>query len=309
MDVKTIAVSVVSIAIMCLLAVTLLIPVIAESTTTEDTFTNEGYFYMQKISAEDTNTYTLTYEYDDTEHSLTYTYNGDEIDTTGFPLNLPLTVATDGAEWVVRIGYYSEYVGMQGVGYGFSFGGHNTWNVEITFTEGTATAVATNSSDQSSTQTATYTDLWIYSPEPTEYVMKKADKPAYMLEDSEFMAVGVTSMSVWNTGILITGTLDDYTPTIFYPPNLTTTVTNKAIVDTAIDEYIDLYSLDKLTFTINDGTTTVDATYSYFIVPTEVTAERSIHPDANTNALLNLIPLLVIVGIILGTVGFIALRK
>ena len=304
MDMKIVGITVTVLVSLVVLA-GVLMPVLDDATATTDTFTNDGYFYMQKISASDTETYTLSYAYDDVAKTLTFEYNGDEIDTTGWPSSLPVTVATDNDSWVVRMGYYSEYIGLQGIGYAFAFGGHNTWSVTVTFNGGTATSVATNSGGVSSTYTTTYTDLWLYSPEPTDYVMKKMDKPAYMLEDSEFIAVGVTAITVWNTGVKINGTVDDFTAEIFYPPNLTTTVTNKEIVKTEVNDHEDLYSLDKLTFSINDGTTTVDATYSYFIVPAEVTAERSVHFTDNQNALFAVIPVLIIVAILIGVVALV----
>lgn len=298
---------IVALVIGLILTFTAVMPLVS-SYSDDKTFTNEGYFYMQKISADDTDTYELVYEYDSDTQKLTYTYNDEAIDTSGWPVSpLNVTIATDGESWLLRASGTNEYVGMQGVGAGFAFGGHNTWAIEITFIEGTATAVATNSSNVSSTYTATYTDLWIYSPDPTDYIMKKADKPAYMLEDSEYLAMGVTSMTAWNTGIAITGTVSDFTPTIFYPPNLTTTVTNKNVVDTEIDGYIDLYSLDKLTFTINDGTTTVDATYSYFIVPASVTAATD-NPDVYKN-LVSVLPLFALILLVAGAASLVYFKN
>ena len=287
----------------------LLGPVVNDATKTEATFTNEGYFYMQKISAEDTNTYTLTYEYDPDAVTYSYTYNGDAIDTSNWPAQpLNVTLATDGETWLVRAGL-NEYIGLQGFGTDINGGGHNTWKTVATFEEGTITITYTNSSDVTSTKTGTYTDLWIYSPTPTDYVMKKADKAAYLLNDSEYLAMGVTSMSAWNTVIQITGTVEDFTATIVYPPNLTTTVTNKAIDSETVSGYNGLNSLDKLTFTINDGTTSVNATYSYFIVPAEVTSELTNHLTPGQISLMGAIPVMVIVALLMAAIGAIALRR
>lgn len=271
------------------------------------TFTNDGYFYMQKITADDPKTYTIDYVYDADTTSLSFKYNDVVIDTTGWPSNLPVTIASNGTTWAVRMGYYSEYVGLQGVGYGFAFGGHNTKSVSVTFSQGTATATSVNSSDQTGTYSTTYTDMWIYSPTPTDYLMKKADKPAYLLEDTEYYAIGITAITTWNTAISITGTVEDFTGSIIYPPNLTTTITNKDIVKTEVNSYVDLYQLDKLTFTINDGTTTVDATYSYFIVPSEVTADPD-NPTAYKN-LVKVVPLMAFIMLVVAAAGMVYLKN
>lgn len=271
------------------------------------TFTNEGYFYMQKITADDEGTYTFDYQYDADTTTLSFKFNDVAIDTTGWPSNLPVTVATDSDNWVVRMGYYSEYIGLQGVGYGFAFGGHNTKSVSVTFSQGTATATATNAADSTATYSTTYTEMWIYSPVPTDYVMKKADKMAYMLDDSEFYAIGITSMTTWNTAISITGTVDNFDGSIIYPPNLTTTITNKEIIKTEVDSYVDLNQLDKLTFTINDGTTTVNATYSYFIVPSEVTADPD-NPAAYKN-LVKVVPLMAFIMLVVAAAGMVYFKN
>ena len=271
------------------------------------TFTNEGYFYMQKITADDEGTYTFDYQYDADTTTLSFKFNDVAIDTTGWPSNLPVTVATDSDNWVVRMGYYSEYIGLQGMGYGFAFGGHGTKSVSITFSQGTATATAINTADSTGTYSTTYTEMWIYSPVPTDYVMKKADKMAYMLDDSEFYAIGITAVTTWNTAISITGTVEDFDGSIIYPPNLTTTITNKEIIKTEVDSYVDLNQLDKLTFTINDGTTTVNATYSYFIVPSEVTADPD-NPAAYKN-LVKVVPLMAFIMLVVAAAGMVYLKN
>ena len=301
----------VMVAVGVLLFASLLIPMTNEAVATTNTFENDGYFYMQKITAEDTNTYTLTYEYDpDATNHYSYTYNGEAINTDVWPAQpINVTLATNGDTWLLRAGL-NEYIGLQGFGGNINGGGHNSWKTVATFSSGTITVTYTNAQGTEGTpKTDSYTDLWIYSPTPTDYVMKKADKAAYMLDDSEYLAMGVTSMSAWNTVIQITGTVEDFTASIVYPPNLTTTITNPVVIADDLSAYVDLYALDKLTFTINDGTTTVDATYSYFIIPAEVTAEKAVHADDSTRAIIGVIPVIVIVGLIAGIIGVVAVRR
>ena len=310
MEPKNILEMTVGIVVGVLVLSAILFPVIDTASTTENTFTNEGYFYMQKITADDTTPHVLSYETDGTNTNLTYKLDDVEIPKTNWPAgSLNLTLATDGESWVMRASANSEYVGLQGVGSTLNFGGHNTRTTTVTFESGTVTMDRTiynpdtGQTSVGSTLTGSYTDLWLYSPTPTDYVMKMADKSAYMLADSEYLAMGITLVSQWNTAIKITGNVNEFNATIVYPPNITTTVTNDEIHKTAVSGYDGLYSLDKLTFTIDDGTTTVDATYSYFIVPAEVTAELAVHASQDEIQILETIPILITVGLILGIVG------
>lgn len=308
MDTKSITAIIIGLMVSGLILVAF-VPIFTEVTATERTFENDGYYYMQKITASDTTEHTLTYDYNDGDYIFTF----DNVDITDkVRSDLTTTVATDGESWVIRV-QKNEYVGLQGSGSTLSFGGHNSRTATVTFNAGTVTVERTLLVDgvitPGSTLTGSYDNLWIISNTPTDYVMKKSTTPVYMLEDSEYLAVGITGMTAWNTVIVINGDVTDFDATIVYPPNLTTTVTNKAIVKTEVNGYNDLYSLDKLTFTINDGTTTKDTIYSYFIVPSKVTAELSVHGDDAFNTVINLIPLIAGLGLLLGAVYYFITRR
>ena len=297
-----------------ILAGALLGPVISDATKTTETFTNEGYFYMQKISAEDTTVHTLTYETDGTDAGIVFALDGVEIDTSTWPANnQSVTLATDGASWVMRAAV-NEYVGLQGIGSTLNFGGHDVRTATVTFDSGVVTVARTvynpdtGQTDAGRTITGSYTDLWIYSATPTEHVMKKADATAYLLDDSEYLAMGVTKVSEWNTVIKVTGGASDFDATIVYPPNVTTTVTNEHIDSSEVNGYNSLNALDKLTFTISDGTNTVNATYSYFIVPAEVTSELTNHLTPGQISLMGAIPVMVIVALLMVAVRLISTK-
>lgn len=288
-----------------------LMPVFDDVTRNEDTFTNEGYYYMEHITAADTTTRTLAYTYSPDTQTLTYTFNGSVINTSGWPASV--TLATDADAWVVRAGT-SEWIGLQVIGPNFNSGGHNTRSTTITFSGGVATSVVNvwNESTQTedvSTRTSTYEDLWIYSPTATDYVMKKTNETAYINNDSQFLAVGVTELGVWNTVIKITGTIDSYTPVIMYPPETPTTVTNKAVVAEAVNGYDNLYQLDKLTFTISDSTTSADAIYSYFIVPAEVDGHIEKTLTSGQISILKAIPVMIIIGVLMMVLGVVRTKE
>lgn len=306
MDAKTIAVSVVSIAIACLFAVTLLIPVIADSTTTEDTFTNEGVFNYGKFTPDDE--YTLTFDCttgtikvgDDTVTPI------DGVSLTSF-LSYSV-IATDNVllRWGAnQSGYYMQLIGNDSGGNNVLSGGATG---TATISSGNLSVTVVSSENVSATKTFTFTELYAIVPDDDVAVLKVSADAVYINGDSELYGSGLTTVTSWNNMFHFEGTYDDGI-TISSPNLSNATFDNITWTIEPVAGYIDLYKLTKIEFDITSNDTTVHATYSFFGVPSEVTAERSIHPDANTSTLLNIIPLFVVIGIILGTIGIIAMRK
>lgn len=299
---------VVTLTVGIILAGSLFMPILSDATQTEDTLKNEGYFYMDKISSSDEGTYTLSWS---VSNFNTLVVNGVNVDASAWP-STGVTVATDGQDWLIRSGT-ANYIGLQSMGSSggtsIGVGGSSTKSVDVTMTAGTITIVGTGNDNTTTTKTGTYTDLWLYSTEPTEYVMKKANKIAYIDNDDTYLAMGVTTVTQWNTVIQVTGDYDSFDAEIVFPTGVTTSTTDKDIIITENTKYINLYELDKLTFTVSDGTNSTDATYSYFIVPASVTAELSQHLDAGEIALLNALPILIIIGLVMLGVGAIFIRN
>lgn len=293
---------VITLTIGIIFAGSLLMPVINDATTTEKTFTNEGYYYMQNLSAESDEEIVVEY----TKTPFGITYNGEPIDVSMLDGTKRYTLATAGTDWVIRF-TSAGWVGLQGIGTSFNFGNSNNEKVTITFSEGTVTAVT--EAGTTSTYTTTYDSLWVYSPTPTDWVMKKMDAPAYMLKDSQFFNNGVTEISQWNEVVKIGGTVESWDAEVVYPAGITTTLSDETTDATSMDKYVDLYSLNKITFKINDGTSTADAVYSYFIVPASVTAELSQHLDKGEIAIMNAIPFLIIAALVVMAAGAIYLRR
>lgn len=303
MDAKTIVVSVVSIAIACLFAVTLLIPVIAESTTTEDTFTNEGLWRMKEIETGD-----VWKRVDNAGGGYKWTLN--DVDQTTIANQDSNTVL--GVEWCVR---------SNGQARGHTVGGNVTYITATTTDNNVLLSGGGINGSGSQTKTGYGIDI------NGDYLMKRYDNTSYVKGDSEIFGTGQSTVDSVRVIIHVVGTVDDgatITLDSAYDNSGTATVTNfvatnVVVNNTAVDGYLDLYSFTSITADVSfdytpygseeTTTKTGSITYSSVVVPYEVTAERSIHPDANTSAILNLIPLLVIVGIILATVGFIAFRK
>ena len=143
------------------------------------------------------------------------------------------------------------------------------------------------------------------------FVMKKADIPAHVLGDSEIKFIGV-SVAAGPTGIALygTGTFDDgITLTTIYKADSVTSVTYSDPVPTytEVTSYKDLYTLDKYNFTITYDTSTFDATYSYFIVPSEVTAEPD-NPDTYKN-LIKIVPLMAFIMLVVAAAAMINSKR
>ena len=132
-----------------------------------------------------------------------------------------------------------------------------------------------------------------------------------MNDDSFFMGVGITSgsSSIGIVGLNVSGSIeDDVTINAWRGTGLT--FTNVVIVEEPVSSHINLYSLDKITFTAtNENDDSLDITYSYFIVPYEVTAEKAQHLSDPMNAILNVIPIIIIVAVLLGVVAIFIIRR
>lgn len=297
MDAKTIAVSVVSIAIACLFAVALLIPVIAESTAETDTFKNVGYYNM---SYKETDSVSLFWDH--TKPSVV-TVNDVEYTFSNVDQNRITIVCGD--DWVVRfqtsindISYWSPTKSIYG-------SIQNGVDLSLTASEGSVSV--SNTASTPVTDTTTYTTLYCIDKDG-DYVMKKANENVYLNGDSTIYALGTTILGSSNALIKLSGTIDDGVVGSVYRVQ-GATIDNIVLDYTEDSSHDDLYKLSKITAVVTVGGVDYDVVYSYFIVPYEITAERSIHPDESTTALLNIIPLFVVMGIILGAVGLIAYRR
>lgn len=273
---------VVGLCVGVLLLAGLLAPLAAEATSPTSKFENSGYFYMKKITAEDPETYTFEYSY--TNGVTTISFNGEPVNLGG--MTNPVTLATDGEDWFVRYGLNNEYVGLQIFGTDLVLGGYSVTPLTIELNRGTVTATGyIDGSETPEVKTKTYTEAYIYSPDKSDYVMKKADSAAYLLKDSEYIAVGQTTIKEWFDALKITGTVENFDVGILIPEK-TITVSNKVVDAETVSGYEDLYSLSKLTFTVGYDDASTDATYSYFIVPAEITAEKTNHLDTTQTSLI-----------------------
>lgn len=158
-----------------------------------------------------------------------------------------------------------------------------------------------------------------------DYILKTYTDKAYVLEDTPLWITGVTGFaeagSSANIICHIEGTIKDGLTITLDPVKNGTTSNLQAgeytINYSEVPGYNGLYLIESVSFTITADNTvedvvtpvSVDATYSTFVLPKEVTAERTGHLTDGQNSLIGAIPIMVIVALLMAAVGAIALRR
>lgn len=296
METKKIVMGVISVAVAIIVLMSM-IPIFTDAGASEDTFTNEGMWRM----APNTNGDTYTFDSTTREWSLNGTVvNNQNSNSLSVILLDNTTVRSNG------------------------------WIRGAQLTGNSVTTIVTNANDQTIVSgnglqgNGTF-DIQGYGINPNgDYLLTDYNKPAYMNGESTIYATGVTGIpnanGLYSAVIHIEGNIKDgvtITPYVLY--NSPYTVTDVSITDIVIDYesvngYKDLYKLNGITFNYsavatNNSTsevttiTDVACSYSSYVVPYEVTAERSVHASPIEATLIGLIPLLMMVGIMLTAVG------
>lgn len=293
---KKLIMTIVGVAISVIIVAACLMPVLNDAVATTDTFENAGYFDMRYTDADD-----ITLEWDHTAPTKV-TVNGDVI-------NIPDTVlgATImcGDDWVIRYNSNGTIAVSGGGTMGYAEASvTDATDMEVTATNGTVTV--TVSTDPVTTKTSSYTYLYVISVDG-DYVMKTSSDAAYLNGDSPVCAMGLSYLlGTSGRGIKITGTIDDgFECTIFrFPTGIESTSVAANYVENK--DHLDLYELSSLVVTAENSSHETDtATYSYFIVPATVTAERAVHFTPGEIAIFSVIPLLIIVAILIMAVSII----
>lgn len=323
MDLAKITTGVILVTIAVILAGVLVIPVVQDVTATDKTFTNEGYYSMDLIDESTSR----VIEWDkSTPNSITI--DGALFDMSWADANKSYTLIGSGEVIIRYVRGANNTAGLQmfsmtaGATY-LSF--HSGSSAEtgskatITLNAGSITFVTNGSSPLNKTISNIGTDAYVINPSDTgaySLVMKKANVPAYLKGDSVIRFIGVSGAS-GPSGIALygIGTIDDGMDltTVYSSATVTDVSYSDPIpTDTEMSDFIGLYSLDKYEFTINytdNGTPkTYDATYSYFIIPAEITAEYAHHMDATQILIIGLVPLLILVSVVMVAVRMISGR-
>lgn len=284
----------------------LLVPIINDATTTEKTFNNsEGaLFQVEKFDTD--SSYSFEWIYTDPTHA---TINNETVTLS----NATVICATD--SFLIRYGqdtsngYYLQSVGG---GLGAYASETNKTTLTINVNGGSLTSVVSNEGSTPTSKTIAINEGYGIVAKGN-YVMKAPTQGAYMLNDSPIVAMGLTALDgVWSNMFQITGTVEGVEVEQISPAPATYSISDVEINSVAVAGYEDLSELNSITFVatqIADTTKVHDCTYNYFIVPAEVTADITVTPDDATRAIMGVIPLIVIVGLIAGIVGVIAVRR
>lgn len=281
MEIGKLPMAIVGITIAVIVCAVVLIPVVQESTITEDKFVNTGLYYVTNP----------------TEETTVEFLGGTDWTINGEPLDYTIVGASN-----ILI-FDDIFVRNNGQVRGSL---SQTWSAaSLTINNGTVTGTATVGGNSTSISW-TYSESFIATnDEQADFIMKSNIESSYIKKDSEIVGMGLSNIkdsSGNNNATVFYVTVENLTPVVT-TPNTNVTVSNVQVNATSVDGYIDLYKFTSVTFTATWGTYDTDVTYNIVIVPHEVIAERSVHPDQTTIQLLNVIPLLVIIGIVMLAVG------
>lgn len=253
-------------------------PVIADATATEKTFTNEGVFNYGIFTPDD-------------EYSLhivgadgSITVNGETVPPFTASTRYYSIVATD--NFCARYGYSSniyfcQCVGKDSTNNNFADGGILT---DITIENGALSVNFTKSDNTTVSKTVEFTEMYAIVPTADNAVMKVATDAVYIKGDSPIYASGLTQVTQWSNLFHLEGNYTDGI-TISSPNLPSATYDNIEWNIEPVAGYIDLYKLSSIEFDITNNDTVYHATYAYFGVPSEVTAEKSEHLDTTQIAL------------------------
>lgn len=299
MELKNLTQIVIGVVVGALLLVSIVIPVINTTTTTERTFTNNGLYHMNLYDTEAD--FTATWDYTDPN---VITIGDEEID---LPLTATYLMTLSGNEdMFVRYGLFTTdnygiqvYVGESNV---MTASQSTTTNMTITVSGGSITF------DNGTTPvTQSYSDsIFFISDDTGKYVMKASTDTAYMHEDSTFYGIGRTQLNN-QRNVYLEGNIEDGFDVTIYAAGYTTS--NETVNATANTKYIDLYELTGVTFTATYGGNDFNASFSQIIVPASVTSELAVHSDSNTISLLSFIPLLLAIALIVGVTALFVSRR
>lgn len=298
MDMKKLAMGVVAMVVAIVIVVTCAIPIISDSVASEDKFVNVGSFDMTYSQTED-----VTLVWDHTAPGQ-ITVNDVAVTMPTISNGEQRTVIC-GDNWIVRYGYGDTLGGNFVQWYpsnGASILASQSNGLDLTVTCSSGTVSVTDTASTPNTATGTYTYLYCVANDGA-YIMKNATDSVYMNGDSQFYAMGLTNVGTYtSTGIKITGSIDDgATWTTFRGTDFA--FTNESMVYEEVSGHKDLYKLTSMSATVTKEDQTANATYSYFIVPAEITAERTSHVDGTIADLISVIPVLMVLGIVIGAIA------
>ena len=287
-------VMIVALVIGLILTFTAVMPLVS-SYSDAKTFTNDGYYNVTYTETEE-----VTISWDHTKPKI-ITVDDTDIDLTGITVDLTIVAGDD---WLVR--YKSAGIVTFWPASGNTVEANVTAGTDMTIVASEGTATITTTAGSNNTASPTYTGLYTIS-ENGDYVMKKSDAPAYLKGDSSILAIGITNINGGTAVILrFEGNIDDGLTESAYRVS-GATFSNTTMDYSAVSGYKDLYSINKITSTVTYNTQNNNVTYSYFIVPAEVTADTN-NPDVYKN-LVSVLPLFALILLVAGAASLVYFKN
>lgn len=288
-----------------------MIPAISMATETETTFTNEGYFRMSQY--DNTSTHVVNWTY---EKPTVVTVDGVDVTINYNVPNGQITVVANSI-WLFRM-YFDSNGEVSAVAFLYESSGtksaqvSNEETASLTLTSGSASVVC-------GTYSGTHSYEVVYLPDNNgEYVMCNPNNTNYINADSPIYGFGLTrvknstgTVGSPGVGFAFSGDYENGIVGSVWRGSESNIVTDSEIVVTKNTSYTDLYKFDRitaistLTETVDDQTVTTntDLVYNIVILPYEVTAELSVHADAPTRAIFEMLPVIAVLGLLIGIVA------
>lgn len=306
--ISKIPVLVVALVIGIVLVTSAVVP-LASDYSDAKTFTNEGYFFMDKIESTDSTAHTFTWA---SSNSKILTVDSKDIDTSKWGLASFANITVLATETdVFRVGMGSggltiNWIQLRGSTINYA---QASTSFNATISEGTITV---NMDSEASPRTLAYTEAYMITADPADYVMKKSTEAAYLKPDSLIYSLGYTTLTAGsgtdNVVFKIAGDAEAVEVSVVRQ----STANEIAITDLTIDKsevsgYEDLYAFNKITFTATESGTENDCTYSYVIVPYEVSADPD-NPAAYKN-LVKVVPLMAFIMLVVAAAGMVYFKN
>lgn len=308
METNKLIAGIVAAAIAIIVLAGVLMPALSNATTTHETFKNDEYFFtMDKLDSS-------------AEHVISWVATKptvitvDDVEITPTWGSVTVFCEEDNMVRCSKVSNSSDYyINLIGAVNEYGTGDSTKKSMTLTISNGSFTWVTTNSDDTTATYTSDFNVAYCINPSGTgDYVMKTPTAKSYVLGDSTIYGMGNSTINgVWQNVILVAGSVDDDITATVVSSRLDTdpVLSNVQIFADSVSGYNDLYKFEKVTMTATENSINTTLTYSYVIVPAEVTAERSVHLTDAMNVILNVIPLLIIVSVLLGVVAIFILRR
>lgn len=282
-----------------------MLPIFGDVSASEDTFENKGLTKMMLI--DESTDVTVFWDHTDPANITVGDKKVPVPQSSRYPISI---ICSD--EWGLRYLVQSEQTLLTlfdtsaSTLFNASTGEEGN-DMTVTISNGVATFDnGTTTKDESFTTGYCISDVG-------DYVMKSSSDSSYLNGDSIIFGTGRTSglsaLTSPTVSLNVSGTIDDgVVATSLFPGTYTTS--DVVINYSDVDGYEDLYSFASVQFAVNDASDhTANATYNQVIVPAEVTAERSVHMSDVMSTIIQLVPLLAVVGLVLATIGYVLYKR